>query len=122
MTDKHLKPGFGGVPSGDENEFSRAAWVTTDAGTVMKVYPLMRVSLGQAVVVVADGKVYCLEAVWNDVGDEDRVRFMRAAARGADWIDRNPNAVAIRIVLMRGGRWCMHKGFSSEARRAIRDP
>jgi len=104
MTDRHLKPGFGGIPSDNQREFSRGALITTDGGTVIKVYPLMRISPGQAIVLVADAKVYCLEAAWGDMGDKDKERFIRAATRGAGWIDRDPDAIALPRSLARGGR------------------
>jgi len=120
--DKYLKAGYGGEPSEDEKEFARAGLLRADGGTVIKVYPLMKVTLGQAIVVVAGGKVYCLEAAWDGMKERDKERFRQAAAKGTGWIDRKEGAPVIPETLMRGGRWCTHKEYSEEARGAVRDP
>jgi len=115
-----VQSGYGGEAIDEEKEFRRAARIRTDGGEAMRVYPLTKVSLAQAVVLVADGKVYCLEAVWEDMVEKDKDRF-RWVARGAGWIDNDPEAVSIPGVLARGGRWCTHKGFSDKVRGAIKD-
>jgi len=122
MTDRHLKPGFGGVPTDEEKEFSRVALIRAEGETVIRVYPLRKVSLGQALVLVADGTIFCLEAVWTDMGEEDKDRFRHPAARGAGWMDREPEAQQIPRILRKGGRWCVHKGFSKEVKEAVKDP
>jgi len=88
----------------------------------MVVYPLCKVTLGQAIVVVAAGKVFCLEAAWDGMTQEDKERFRKAAARGTGWIDRKAESATIPEQLGRGGRWCAHKGYSKEAKAAVRDP
>ena len=122
MADRHLKSGFGGVPSDEEKGFSRGALITPEGGTVIKVYPLSRISLGQALAPVADGTVFSLEAAWSDMREKDRERFGHAAARGAGWIDREPGAVTIPKILRKGRRWYEQKGFSRELKEAIKDP
>lgn len=82
----------------------------------------MRVYLGQAIVVVAGGKVFCLEAAWDGMEEKDKERFRQAAAKGSRWIDRKEGAPVIPENLTRGGRWCAHKGYTEEARRVVRDP
>jgi len=56
--DKFLKSGYGGEPEDSADEATRTGILRTDAGTSMVVYPTLR----QAIVVVASGKVFCLEA------------------------------------------------------------
>ena len=100
-------------------EFLRRANLRTDRGEVIRAFPLRKVSLGQAVILVADGRVYYLGAVWNAT-EEDREGFRTAASSGAGWIDRVPGMATIPGVIVRGRRWCTHKGYSKEFRDAIR--
>ena len=83
---------------------------------------MTKISLGQAVVLVAEGKVYCLEAVWEDMAYKAKERFRWAAHRGVEWIDDKTGAVSIPRTLTRGGRCGTHKGFSDEVRGAIKEP
>ena len=106
----------------DEEEFVRAGHLRMESGTILKVFPLLKISLGQAIVLVVEGKVYCLEAAWDGMTDNDRERFRQAAAKGASWIDRREGAPVIQGPLARGGRWCAHIGFSPEDKQAARDP
>ena len=103
-------------------EAARMGILRTDEGTSMVVYSLCRVTLGQAIVVVAGGTVFCLEAAWEGMTEEDRERFRQGAVKGAGWIDKQADIPMLARKLTRGGRWCAHKGYSREAKRAIRDP
>jgi len=49
----------------------------------MRVYPLTKFWLGQAVVLVEDAEVYCLEAVWEDMAEKDKDMVRWATAREA---------------------------------------
>jgi len=103
-------------------ESARVGILRMDGGTSIMVYPLCKVTLGQAIVVVAGRTVFCLEAAWEGMTEEDRERFRQAAAKGTGWIDRQADIPTLAGRLTRGGRWCAHKGYSREAKRAIRDP
>jgi len=103
-------------------EAARVGILRTDGGASIMVYPLCRDTLGQAIVVVAGGTVFCLEAAWEGMTGEDRERFRQAAAKGAGWIDRQADIPTLAERLTRGGRWCAHKGYSREAKMATRDP
>jgi len=120
--DKWLKSGYEGEAKDDLRQFSRKANIRTDGGGAIRVFPLMRTNLGQAVVWVAPGKEFGLEVVWAGMGGGGSQVFRRAAAGRAGWIDNGPKAVRILGVFRRGGRWCTHKGFSEKVRNAIRDP
>jgi len=54
--------------------------------------------------------------------EEDKERFRQAAAKGAGWIDRKAGSPTLPERLLRGGRWCAHKGYSKEGKAAVRDP
>jgi len=130
--DKFLKPGEleleldGGKARDELEEAARTGILRTDGGTSIVVYPLRKVTLGQAIVVVAGTTVFCLEAAWDGMTEDDRERFRQAAAKGAGWIDRQVDIPALTggvgTGLTRGGRWCAHKGYSREAKAAVRDP
>jgi len=103
-------------------EAVRTGILRTDGGTSMVVYPLSKVTLGQAIVVVAGTTVFCLEVAWDGMSEDDRERFRQVAAKGARWIDQQIDIPMLSSRLTRGGRWCAHKGYSREAKKAVRDP
>jgi len=115
-------PMLGGEKRDEPEEATRRGILRTDGGTSIVVYPLCKVTLGQAIVVAAGSTVFCLEAGWDGMSEDDRERFRLAAARGTGWIDRQTDIPALAGRLTRGGRWCAHKGYSKEAKRAVRDP
>jgi len=102
-------------------EMARTGILRTDGGTSIIVYPLLKVSLGQAIVVVTGSTVFCLEAAWDGMSENDRERFRQAAARSTGWIDRQADFPNLVGNLKRGGRWCAHRGYSKEAKGAVRD-
>jgi len=112
----------GGGKGEDVEEAARTGILRTYEGTSMVVYPLSKVTLGQAIVVVAGTTLFCLEAAWDGMMEDDRERFRQAAAKGARWIDQRTDIPTLSSRLTRGGRWCAHKGYSKEAKRAVRDP
>jgi len=123
--DNFAKQGHGelGKTREEMEEAARSGILRIEGGTSMVVYPLSRISLGQAIVVVTGTTVFCLQAAWDDMTEEDKERFRQAAARGTGWIDRHVDipALAGRTGLKKGGRWCTHSSFSKEAKRAVRD-
>jgi len=74
-------PKLGGEKREPE-EATRRGILRMDGGTSIVVYPLCRVTLGQAIVVAAGTTVFCLEAAWDGMTEDDRGRFRQAAARG----------------------------------------
>jgi len=83
MTDKRLKSGYGGIAQDGEAERNRKGHLMTDGSEAILVYPLQKVSLGQAVVLIAGGRFFCLEAVWYDIADDNKERVRWAAASAA---------------------------------------
>jgi len=73
--DQHLKTGYEEGARDETGEIARAANIRTDSGEILRVYPITKIALGQAVVLVADEKVFCLEAVWEDMAEKDKDRF-----------------------------------------------
>jgi len=119
--DEFSKSGYGGEAKDEVEEAARTGILRTEGGASMVVYPLCRVTLRQAIMVVTGTTVFCLEAAWEGMTEEDRERFRKAAARGTGWIDRQVDIPTLAGKLTRGGRWCAHKGYSREAKRAVRD-
>jgi len=121
--DEFADPGHGGGTQ-DELEAARTGILRMEGGTSVVVYPLRRVTLGQAIVVVAGRTVFCLEAAWDGMTEEDRERFRQVAAKGEEWIDRKRDIPALSggVGLKKGGRWCAHREYSKEPKRAVRDP
>jgi len=95
-------------------EFWSAANIMTDGGEILRVYRFQKVCLEQAIIVVADGKVYSFQALWENAGNGHKQGARMAAARGATWIGNTAESVRIQGVLLTGGRWCAHMGFSPE--------
>ena len=119
--DEFSKSGYEGEAKDELEEAARTGILRPEGGASMVVYPLCRVTLGQAIVVVAGTTVFCLEAAWEGMTEEDRERFRQAAGKGTRWIDRQVDIPTLAGKLTRGGRWCAHKGYSREAKRAVRD-
>jgi len=61
--DRALRSGYGAEAKDEAAEFRRVAHIRTDGGEAIRVSLLKLVTLGQAAVLVADGKVYGLEVV-----------------------------------------------------------
>jgi len=65
----------------NSEEMARTGILRTDGGTSIIVYPLLKVTLEQAIVVLTGSTVFCLEAAWDGMLDNDREGFRQAAAR-----------------------------------------
>ena len=85
--DEFPKSGYG-HNANEVEEAARTGILRTEGGASRVVYPLCRVTLGQVIVVVTGTTVFCLEAAWEGMTEEDRERFRQAAATGTGWIDR----------------------------------
>ena len=88
--------------------------ITTRNGNTTIVHPVMAVTVGQAVVVVAEGKIYTMAGLWSKMTPEEVRGANEGAFAGKQWIEEHPAADTKGNDMrgLRGGTtFCEHTGF-----------
>ena len=93
-------------------------------GTVIIGYLVEAVGLGQALMVMADNKVYHMAGLWDKMIKEECKGANEATFAGRQWIEQHP-AVDLKAIDMKvlhgAASWCQHTGYLEHLGRCVRE-
>jgi len=107
-------------PEGDVQGTPRSRRIKVDDGSLVALFPVEEVSIGQFLLAVMEKKFFALEAIWNNRTVEDTEHCRRAASRGRAWIEQYP--VSPWSDKLKGlALCCPHTGYPAELISGIRE-